>query len=144
MAACETYLRLALKAQSQCRATLETLAMIKNPRPLAFVKHANIAAGPQQVNNAMPVAGISRARKSKSKKLPNKLLEAQHDKRLDGRAASSPSKADSQLAVGEIDRTETLQGKTRVSRNAFKGGYRPLIRRMARALREQRRALGKF
>jgi hypothetical protein len=54
MAACETYLRLALKAQSQCRATLETLAMIKNPRPLAFVKHANIAAGPQQVNNAAP------------------------------------------------------------------------------------------
>jgi hypothetical protein len=36
------------------------------------------------------------------------------------------------------------QGKTRVSRNAFKGGYRPLIRRMAQALREQRRALGKF
>jgi hypothetical protein len=53
MAACETYLRLALKAQSRCRATLETLAMIKNPRPLAFVKHANIAA-PQQVNNAAP------------------------------------------------------------------------------------------
>jgi hypothetical protein len=109
MAACETYLRLALKAQSQCRATLETLAMIKNPRPLAFVKQANIAAGPQQINNVMPVAGISRARKSKSQKSPNKLLEAHHDKWLDGRTASSPSNADSQLAaVGEIDRTENL------------------------------------
>ena len=51
LGACETYLRLALKAQSQCRATLETLAAIKNPTPVAFVKQANIAAGPQQVNN---------------------------------------------------------------------------------------------
>lgn len=47
----ETYLRLALKAQGQCRATLETLATIKNPAPVAFVRQANIANGPQQVNN---------------------------------------------------------------------------------------------
>ena len=42
-------LRLALKAQSQCRATLETLANIKNP-PIVFAKHANIAHQ-QQINN---------------------------------------------------------------------------------------------
>jgi hypothetical protein len=36
--ATDTYLKLALKAQGQCRATLETLANIKNPRPIAFVK----------------------------------------------------------------------------------------------------------
>lgn len=42
-------LRLALKAQSQCRATLETLANIKNP-PIVFAKHANIA-NHQQINN---------------------------------------------------------------------------------------------
>lgn len=51
LSASETYLRLALKAQSQCRATLETLAEIKNPHPVAFVQQANIAHGPQQVNN---------------------------------------------------------------------------------------------
>ncbi|WP_283151243.1 hypothetical protein [Silvimonas soli] len=50
----DTLLRLALKAQSQCRSTLEALADIKNPRPVAFVKQANIAHGPQQVNNAPP------------------------------------------------------------------------------------------
>jgi hypothetical protein len=50
MGACETYLRLALKAQSQCRATLETLAAIRNPQPVAFVRQANIAHGPQQLN----------------------------------------------------------------------------------------------
>ena len=41
--------KLALKAQSQCRATLETLAAIKNP-PVIFVKQAN---GHQQVNNGV-------------------------------------------------------------------------------------------
>ena len=34
----EANLRMALRAQSQCRATLETLALIKNPRQVAFVK----------------------------------------------------------------------------------------------------------
>lgn len=48
--ATERYMRLALKAQGQCRATLETLAAIKNP-PVIFAKQANIANGPQQVNN---------------------------------------------------------------------------------------------
>jgi hypothetical protein len=50
--ATDTFMRLALRAQSQCRATLETLAVIKNPTPVAFVRQANIANGPQQVNNA--------------------------------------------------------------------------------------------
>ncbi len=49
----ETYLRLALKAQTQCRATLETLAAIKNP-PVIFAKQANISSGHQQVNNGIP------------------------------------------------------------------------------------------
>jgi hypothetical protein len=52
--ATDTYMRLGLKAQSQCRATVEALAEIKNPRPVAFVKQANIANGPQQVNNGTP------------------------------------------------------------------------------------------
>jgi hypothetical protein len=49
--AAETYMRLALKSQSQCRTTVETLAEIKNPPNVAFVKQANIANGPQQINN---------------------------------------------------------------------------------------------
>lgn len=46
----EVFLRLALKAQSQCRATIETLATLKNP-PVVFAKQANIAQGHQQINN---------------------------------------------------------------------------------------------
>jgi hypothetical protein len=49
----QAYLGMALKAQAQCRATLEALAEIKNPRPVAFEKQANISGGHQQVNNAM-------------------------------------------------------------------------------------------
>ena len=47
----EAYLRMALKAQNQCRMTLETLATIKNP-PVVFARQANINnGGQQQVNN---------------------------------------------------------------------------------------------
>jgi hypothetical protein len=68
----ETFLRLALKAQSQCRATLETLAAIKNP-PVVFAKQANISNGHQQVNN-----GISPTHAGKNNFSPNELLEV-HD-----------------------------------------------------------------
>lgn len=51
LGATESYLRLALKAQSQSRATVETLAAIKNP-PVVFARQANINnGGQQQVNN---------------------------------------------------------------------------------------------
>lgn len=66
----ETYLRIALKAQSQCRATLETLAAIKTP-PVIFAKQANIATGHQQINNGTPPTHAE-----KNKIMPNELLEA--------------------------------------------------------------------
>jgi hypothetical protein len=68
----DAFLRLALKAQSQCRATLETLAAIKNP-PVIFAKQANISSGHQQVNNGIPPTHTG-----KNKFSPNELLEA-HD-----------------------------------------------------------------
>lgn len=69
---CDQYLRLALKAQSQCRCTIEALAEMKNPRPVAFVKQANIAAGHQQVNNGE----ASPAREKQRRRSPSKLLKA--------------------------------------------------------------------
>jgi hypothetical protein len=56
-------MRLALKAQSQCRATIETLAEIKNPQPVAFVQQADVAHGPQQINNGptAPCGSLARA-----------------------------------------------------------------------------------
>lgn len=102
--AAETYLRLALKAQGQCRATLETLAAIKNPATVAFVRQANIAAGPQQVNN-----GVTRPEGSHARELeiaPSKLLGGQDGERLDTGTTSAAGGADSQLAaLGKGDRT---------------------------------------
>jgi hypothetical protein len=66
----ETFLRLALKAQNQCRMTIETLSNIKNP-PVVFAKQANISGGHQQINNGVP-AQASHAKEIK--KAPNELL----------------------------------------------------------------------
>jgi hypothetical protein len=49
----DRYMRLALKAQSQAVRTLEALGELKNPRPVTFVRQANVAHN-QQVNNGMP------------------------------------------------------------------------------------------
>lgn len=45
----EVLMRLGLKAQAQARSTAEALALIKNPMP--YIRQANIAHGPQQINN---------------------------------------------------------------------------------------------
>lgn len=50
LSATETYLRLAFKAQAQCRATLETLVEVKYPKAATFVRQQNVAYQ-QQVNN---------------------------------------------------------------------------------------------
>lgn len=60
----ETFMRFALRAQSQCRAAVEALAEMKNPRPVAFVQQANIANGPQQVNNGTPHTRAEKANQS--------------------------------------------------------------------------------
>ena len=93
-------LSLALKAQAQCRSTLEALAEIKNPRPVSFVKQANIANGPQQVNNGSTQTG-THAHAEKSTGTKNELLEHQHGNYLDTRAQSTAGGADPHLeAVG--------------------------------------------
>lgn len=109
MGAMETYMRLALKAQSQCRTTLETLAEIKNPRAVAFVKQANIAGGHQQVNNHPPSSPgpvPDEAGRAETKRRPNELLEEISDAQwLDPRAAPAAGAGNSELAtVGAGDR----------------------------------------
>ena len=101
----ETYLRLAFKAQSQCRGTWEALAEIKNPRPVAYVRQANIANGPQQVNNSLSHA-------EKIETVPNKLLERQSGERLDAGTASTAGRADQTMeAVGTINGAKDESGK---------------------------------
>jgi hypothetical protein len=101
--ATDTYLRLALKAQGQCRTTLETLAEIKNPRPVAFVKQANIAHGLQQVNNGVATE-CTLAHAGNNIMPSNELLDGNNGERLDTRTQSAPGAANQQLApMGKVD-----------------------------------------
>lgn len=71
----ETFLRLAFRAQNQCRTTLETLATLKNP-PVVFAKQANIAQGHQQVNNVSNTHQKEGPRARKKNQIStNELLE---------------------------------------------------------------------
>jgi hypothetical protein len=96
--AAEIYLKLALRAQNQCRATLETLAAIKNP-PVVFAKQANIAHGHQQVINGEPDPS---AHAEQIENEPNELLECEHGKRLDTRTAGTAGGSDPTVEAVEV------------------------------------------
>jgi hypothetical protein len=97
----DRYLRLALRAQAQCARTLEVLGELKNPQPVTFVKQANVAHGPQQVNNgiAAPAAAPTPPREVTTP--PNQLLEQIDGQRLDTRAPGTAGAANPAMeAVG--------------------------------------------
>ena len=91
----ERYMRLALKAQSQSRATLQTLGELKAPKQVAFVKQANIGNQVQVNNDGSPV----RTRAKKKPKAQNELLEVEHGQRLDTRATGAAGGVDPAMAA---------------------------------------------
>ena len=109
LGATESYLRLALKAQGQCRSTLETLAEVKYPKAAAtFIRQANIA-GQQQVNNGQAPDATSTLARAHEKTInpTNELLSDQTNAPLDTAGPGAASRLDSRLeAVGAVDRTE--------------------------------------
>lgn len=124
----ERLLKMAFRAQSQSRASDETLAFLEHPKAL-FIKQQNNAAGHQQVLN-------SRARKEKPG--PNKLLDGTHGKWMDTRAPGAPVRRDPAMAaVDAFDRATNARGKgngfaQRVSRGRHSGedgGDAPITRR---------------
>lgn len=111
--ATEKYMRLALKAQGQCRATAETLAEIKFPRSATFIKQANIA-GQQQVNNGQ--AGIEGQRISPEKTInpTNELLTEDTHATLDTAGAGAASRLDSELeTMGAVNRANDRSRQAR-------------------------------
>lgn len=102
----EGLMRLGLRAQSQCRATLETLAAIKNP-PVVYARQANVTTGPQQVNNG--VAARSRPREIEAAQ--TQLSGGSHELLPDTRASGLASRVDPALeTLGKIDRAEVPRG----------------------------------
>ena len=101
----ETYLRLALKAQSQSRASIESLAHIKNP-PVVYARQANFANGPQQVNN-----GVTAPRTRENEIPPSKQSGDEHELLQDRRASALTSRDDPTLeTVGAINGTTNGRG----------------------------------
>lgn len=101
----ETAMRLALKAQGQCRATLETLAAIKNP-PVIYAKQVNQTTGPQQINNGATAPSQARGIENEQGKQSGagQLLP-------DARASQAASRVNPALeTVGEIDRAKVRRG----------------------------------
>ena len=107
----EMYMRMGMKAQSQCRATLQALAEMKNPRPVAFVKQANINnGGNQQVNNGATHADVERSAPAREIQFEqSKLLEVvgNGSTYMDAGTTQATSRGDKTLeTVGAIDRAK--------------------------------------
>jgi hypothetical protein len=86
------------------------LAQIKNP-PMVFARQANIAQGPQQVNNGMMPAGEPRAG-GKNENTPNKLSRGGNNELLpDTGAPGAAVGSDPAMAtVGTFDGAEVRRG----------------------------------
>jgi hypothetical protein len=100
MSKLEVYMRLSLKAQSQCARTIEVLAAMKNP-PIVYARQANIAHGNQQVNNLSNQTN-THAHAEKIINQPNELLEVNHgSKEMDGRTTRTTSNENKAMATME-------------------------------------------
>ena len=99
------FMNLALKAQSQSRATIQALVELKYPKQATFVKQANIANGNQQVNNGQvtdkahtthaPAHAHARAIENQ----PNELLSEMNHATLDSSRTATPSGTNQAMAT---------------------------------------------
>jgi hypothetical protein len=105
----QTLTQMALKAQSGSRATMQTLAELKNPRPV-FVRQTNVAHN-QQVNNGdKPPPRVEKRRAA-----PIELKAHEEDMHgyptLDTRAAKTAGRANSSdQAMGAVHRAPKRRG----------------------------------
>ena len=104
----QTYLGLALKAQAQSRATISALVELKYPKQATFVKQANIAHGPQQVNNGEATRdqyAQARTHAEQTQPQQTELLEHRHGNiitpRMDPGAAQAPERSHPALGTME-------------------------------------------
>jgi putative sterol carrier protein len=92
----EPTLALALKCQAQCRATLETLGEMVNPKSATFVQQANIA-GQQLVTNH----SRARGRRGKTRDEPKELLMEATRETLDATGKGAAGAVD--IRLGTVD-----------------------------------------
>ena len=93
-----TFMTMALKAQTQSRSTLQALTELKYPRQATFVKQANISQGHQQINN---VSENSHAHARDIQHMNNELLSENNNETMDTRRAAKTSGTDKAMATLE-------------------------------------------
>lgn len=104
--AADRYMRLALKAQAQAVRTIEALGELKNPRPVTFVRQANLANN-QQINNHSSQAGENQ--KSAEQTISGASYELLPDSRASGyEGAVNPPVA----TLETINRAEVARGQS--------------------------------
>ena len=98
----EVNMRMALRAQNQCRATLETLAAIKNPPILDICEASQLSRnGPQQINNGVRASPPTTHAREEKTIQSNELLTdgVEHGPTLDYRGTATAGGADKELAT---------------------------------------------
>lgn len=92
------FMGMALKAQSQSRATIQALTELKYPKQATFVKQANISHGHQQVNNHDNTDSPARVEKIANQS--NELLEVNNGSQtMDIRATQTAGNEDKAMAT---------------------------------------------
>ena len=91
------FMNMALKAQSQSRATIQALTELKYPKQATFVKQANISNGHQQVNNATNTHAPAPAKEIEHQ--PNELLREMNNATLDTSGTATPSTTNQAMAT---------------------------------------------
>ncbi len=140
----ESFLKLALRAQSQCRATWESLATIKNPPMVGYVRKANIAHGHQQVNNAQSTASESPRARERGK---IRICKTNYWRRKMANGWTLQRRAQQAVLIRRWRPWEkstgptSPKGKYTASRNSYKGGTRQSLREICRTLRDQQKVL---
>ena len=88
-----TYMNLALKSQSQSRATIQALIELKYPRQVVVTQQANFSAGHQQVNNGTTQQSFptntrthAPAHAEKNQNEPNELMDGTHEQTIEAQS----------------------------------------------------------
>ncbi len=103
---CESYLRMALRAQDQSRKTAETLAAIRNPGSVVIAKAANITHG-QQINIGTVNPGDLHSQDQQQRYSPNELLAVSNGERMDSRTQDASGRTDAPVeAVDPVNRAD--------------------------------------
>lgn len=127
----ERYMKLALKAQNQARATLQTLVELKAPKKIAFFSKPTL-----ETRYRLIMKSNARARGKIGKRQTNYWGQIMANGWTPERRAKQAELIQQWQPWKRSTGPTSGDGKAKVSRNAWKGGVRPQLRELAKVLRE--------